>query len=82
MSSERKGFWRRFTWKRMALFFLWFFFITLLVEILIDLANWQVYFTPRQLLGRFGKAAFLGFLFSLWFEPRTDGRKKSQAGDA
>ena len=79
MEKRKTGFGRGFTWRRFAKATAFYFFFSLIVSVI-----WR-YFDPAEkvsdeltikaLLARLITALFLGFLYSLWFEPGIDKDK-------
>jgi hypothetical protein len=80
MEKQRTGFWRGFTWKRMLVYFLSTFLLTLGFDMLVDFHHAGKFLQSGSLLKRFIMAAVLSFIFSLWTEPtHVDASKKASA---
>lgn len=77
-------FWRGFTWKRFALNTLFWFVVKISGELFFSFVDHTFYkvFTYHSLRAIGIESVVMGFLFSLWFEPRMDKdfwkRKKKQ----
>jgi hypothetical protein len=81
MTTQRKGFWRGFTWKR----FLKFSLLFLICNIVIELAGEYFdggkvekrYFTMKSVGLHVIKASLLGLVCAIWFEPGIDDKKRA-----
>jgi hypothetical protein len=80
MTTDKKGFFRGFTWKRFVRVSLLIFVVTYLFSIVgnyIDKTETIAsLFTLKQLLKKSLSALILGFLITLWHEPGVDDKKR------
>lgn len=84
MTTQRKGFWRGFTWKRFLKFTLLFFIYNIVFKLVGDYFDGdkveKTYFTLGSVGLYFIKAVILGLVCAIWFEPGIDDKKSAQPG--
>ena len=74
MTKTKEIFWRNFTWKEFLLFSIYWFSLTLFVEIIIDYFDKSSFvadnFTTRELIKRIIGSLIFGFFIAVWKEKK------------
>jgi len=79
MTKTKESFWRNFTWKEFLLFSIYWFILTLLVEIAIDYFDKSSLvadnFTTHDLIKRIIGSLIFGFFIAVWKEKKVSIEK-------